>query len=39
MKLTFFSTQTYDKTFFEEHNKSFGFAKIQMYDKNWYVSK
>ncbi|MDH4092185.1 MAG: 2-hydroxyacid dehydrogenase [Cyclobacteriaceae bacterium] len=26
MKLTFFSTQTYDKTFFEEHNKSFGFA-------------
>lgn len=25
MKLTFFSTQSYDKTFFEEHNKQFGF--------------
>lgn len=26
MKLTFFSSQTYDKTFFEEHNKKFGFS-------------
>ncbi len=26
MKLTFFSTQTYDKTFFEEHNEKFGFS-------------
>lgn len=26
MKLTFFSTQPYDKTFFEEHNKQFGFT-------------
>jgi D-lactate dehydrogenase len=26
MKITFFSTQSYDKTFFEAHNKGFGFA-------------
>jgi len=26
MTLTFFSTQPYDRTFFEEHNKSFGFT-------------
>lgn len=25
MKITFFSTQPYDKTFFETHNKKFGF--------------
>ncbi|SHG90710.1 D-lactate dehydrogenase [Chryseolinea serpens] len=25
MKITFFSTQSYDKTFFESHNKDFGF--------------
>lgn len=26
MKLIFFSTQSYDKTFFEEHNERFGFT-------------
>ncbi len=26
MKITFFSTQPYDKVFFEEHNRHFGFA-------------
>ena len=31
MKLTFFSTQVYDKIFFEKHNKKFGFA-IEFHD-------
>jgi len=31
MKLTFFSTQSYDKLFFEEHNKRFGFV-IDFFD-------
>ncbi|MBA4053081.1 MAG: hydroxyacid dehydrogenase [Marivirga sp.] len=31
MKITFFSTQSYDKTFFDEHNKRFGFS-IDFFD-------
>gem|GEM_PF-3685589 len=28
MTLTFFSTQPYDKTFFQSHNKSLGFNLV-----------
>ncbi len=31
MKVTFFSTQSYDKTFFEEHNKDFRFS-LEFFD-------
>ncbi|HEY5745716.1 MAG TPA: 2-hydroxyacid dehydrogenase [Chryseolinea sp.] len=31
MKIAFFSTQSYDKTFFENHNKDFGFV-IDFYE-------
>lgn len=31
MKITFFSTQPYDRTFFESHNKKFGFD-LQFFD-------
>jgi D-lactate dehydrogenase len=31
MKITFFSTQQYDRSFFETHNKKFGF-ELNFYD-------
>lgn len=38
MKVTFFSTQPYDKTFFEEHNKRFGlqidFFEVSLNEKS-----